>query len=270
MKKAVYTVVLLDCVYIVLVSLASILSFIPYLSLGIKYAAFVLPLLLLVLMFRKGEYEGRINLLPKRGGFLITLPLIVPSVLLIMGVSFLTTLLMTLLNATPSAVPNYEFFSAFTLHALLPAVCEELVFRFIPLTLIAPHSKKSAILISALLFAFVHGNPYQIPYALVAGLIYTALDVAADSVIPSIILHLCNNTVALLWQGVLVHRGLAIHTLIIMGVLALLSLGAIVLMRKLYCKNFSFLLDKGDRVEMPLILVAPIGIGFILAFTSFL
>ena len=118
MKKAVYTVVLLDCVYIVIASLASVLSFIPYLSLGIRYAAFVIPLLLLVLMFRRGEYDGKIAILPKRGGFLITLPLIVPSVLLVMGVSFLTAFLMSLLNAAPSTAPSYDFFSAFTLHAL--------------------------------------------------------------------------------------------------------------------------------------------------------
>ena len=270
MKKAVCTVVLLDCVYIVLASLASILSFVPYLSLGIKYAAFILPLLILVLMFRKGEYEGRISLLPRRGGFLITVPLIFPSVLLVMGVSFVTTLLMSLLNATPSFVPEYDFFGAFTLHALLPAVCEELVFRFIPLVLITPHSKKSAIIISALLFAFVHGNPYQIPYALIAGVIYMALDVATDSVLPSIILHLCNNTVALLWQGTLAPRGLATYAFAAMVALSIISIAVILIMRKRYSESFLFILDKRDKVEMPLILVAPIGIGFILAFTSFL
>ena len=270
MKKAVYTVILLDCVYIILASLASVLSFIPYLSLGIRYAAFIVPLLLLILLFRRGEYEGRIKFLPKRGELLISLPLIAPSILLVMGVSFITSLLMSLLGATPSPAQNYDLFGDFTLHALLPAVCEELVFRFIPLVLIAPYSKKSSILISTLLFAFVHGNPYQIPYALVAGAIYMALDVATDSVIPSMLLHLCNNTVALLWQGILVPTGLGIYALIAMGVLSTVSIVAVVLMRKGYGRSFSFLFDKKDRVELPLILVAPIGIGLILTFTSFM
>ena len=268
MKKAIYTVVLLDCIYIIVASLSNLLSFMPYIALGVRYLAFVLPLLLLIVMWRRGEYEGEIKLMPKRGGFLLTLPLAVPSVMLVMGVSFVTTWVMSLLGAPTQTVQNYEFFEAFTLHALLPAVCEELVFRFIPLILIAPYSRKSAVVISTLLFAFVHADPYQIPYALVAGAIYMAVDVATESPLPSILLHLFNNTVALLWQGILTSSGLTTYALWIMIGLSLISIFAIVLMRRSYEKSFSFLLCKGDRVELPLILVAPIGIGFILAFTS--
>ena len=235
MRKAVYTVILLDCLYIAMASLSSVLSSVPYLSLGIKYAAFVLPLVILMMLWRKGEYEGKIDLLPSREGLAVTLPLILPSVLLVMGLSFLTSLLMSLFGAMPpTTTASYDFFGSFTLHALLPAVCEELVFRFIPLVLLAPHSKKSAVVISALLFAFVHASPYQIPYALVAGAVYMALDVGTGSVIPSIILHLCNNTIALLWQSVFVPMGIWVYALIAMGALALLSVAAIVLMRKSY------------------------------------
>ena len=268
MKKAVCTVVLLDCIYIVIASLSTLLSFIPYLSLGIKYVAFIVPLVMLMLMWRKGEYEGKINLLPSREGLLVTLPLAVLTVLVVMGLAFVTSLFMTLLGAPSSTAPSYDFFGSFTLHALLPAVCEELVFRFIPLVLLAPYSKKSAVVISTLLFAFIHANPYQIPYALVAGAIYMMVTIAADSVIPTVILHLLNNTVALLWQSVLVPSGLAPYALAVMGALALVSVGAIVVMRKRYKRCFSFLLDKADRVDVPIIVVAPVGIGFVLAFTS--
>ena len=270
MKKAVYTVVLLDCIYIAVASLATLLSFIPYLSLAVRYAAFLIPIVILVFLIKGGEYDGKINLLPDREGLLLTLPFAVPSVLLVMGISFLTSLLMSLFNAPVQTPPSFDFFGAFTLHALLPAVGEELIFRFIPLVLLAPHSKKSAVVISTLLFAFVHGDPYQIPYAIVAGAVYMALTVATDSVIPSIILHLFNNTVAILWQGVLVPGGLWSYALCVMGVLLLVSAIAVWLMREKYKSRFSFFADKTDRVELPVILIAPIGIGIILAFTSML
>jgi len=245
MKKAIYTVVALDCIYIILASLSTVFSTVPYLSLTLKYAAFVIPLLVFVFIWQSGRCERTsVRLFPKREGFLITLPMIAPTIALTMIISFLSTLLMGLMTgATPTV--KYDFPDAFLLHALLPSVCEELIFRFIPLLLMVPHSRKSAIVISSLLFAFVHANPYQIPYALVAGLIYMAIDIATESVIPSVILHLCNNTVALLWSIVSAPIISAV-----LGGLGFASIIAIILMRKRYAEAFSYLKSKSDRVDM--------------------
>ena len=270
MKKAVYTVVSIDCLYIFIRAVASLLYATPVISIAVKYAAFVIPLLVFLVICRRGCVEcGSVNAFPDRRGFAVTLTMIAPALFIVMGISLLTTLLMQLAGGK-SAMPEYVFFDGFMLHALLPSVCEELVFRFVPLLVIAPHSKKSAVLISTLLFAFVHGDPYQIPYAFVAGLIYMTLDVATESVAPSIILHLCNNSVALLWQGTIQPSGNGFTAILIIAALALMSVAVAVLIRRSYARVFGFVLDRADRVDVPVILVAPIGIGFIISFVSFL
>ena len=270
MRKTVYTVLFLDCLYILMISLSTVLTSISALSVILRYSAYVIPLAVFLVVWKRGEFDGKIKLMPSPRGLAVTLPLIAPTVLLVMGVSFLTSLLLNMIKGSTVATTQYDFFSAFTLHALLPAVFEELVFRFIPLVLLATHSKKSAVLISALLFAFVHANPYQIPYALVAGAVYMALDIATESVVPSMVLHLCNNTVALLWQSVFVSNGYGAHTLVVLGALSIVSVCAIIFMHRLYKRHFSFLFDRHDRIDVPIILVATVGIGFIFAFSSLL
>ena len=134
--------------------------------------------------------------LSKKGLF-FTLPILFPSILLILAISLLISLLLGALGMENTTVSSSSFVSALVTYALLPAILEELLFRFSTIKLLG-ENKKTALLLSSLMFAFAHANLFQIPYALAAGFICGALYLVTGSILPSIILHFINNTVSLL------------------------------------------------------------------------
>lgn len=81
---------------------------------------------------------------------------------------------------------------------LLAPVCEELVFRGAILRALLSWTPRHwvAIAISALLFALVHANPAQMPHAFVIGLLLGWLYYRTDSVVPGVVYHWVNNSVA--------------------------------------------------------------------------
>ena len=81
---------------------------------------------------------------------------------------------------------------------LLAPVCEELVFRGAVLRALLRWTPRhwTAIAISALLFALVHANPAQMPHAFVIGLLLGWLYYRTDSVVPGVVYHWVNNSVA--------------------------------------------------------------------------
>lgn len=82
---------------------------------------------------------------------------------------------------------------------LLAPVSEELVFRGAVLRVLLqwrPAGHWLAIAISALLFALIHVNPAQMPHAFAVGLLLGWLYYRTDSVIPGIVYHWINNSIA--------------------------------------------------------------------------
>jgi membrane protease YdiL (CAAX protease family) len=80
---------------------------------------------------------------------------------------------------------------------LLAPVCEELVFRGAILrALLRWRRGWAAITISALLFSLVHANPVQMPHAFVIGLLLGWLYYRTDSVVPGVVYHWVNNSIA--------------------------------------------------------------------------
>lgn len=73
-------------------------------------------------------------------------------------------------------------------------VGEELLFRGAILKSLSPYGSKFAIIISSVLFGLVHGNFQQIPFALLAGLVFGYVAVKTDSLFYTIILHIINNS----------------------------------------------------------------------------
>lgn len=72
-------------------------------------------------------------------------------------------------------------------------VCEELMVRKLILYPLRKHGDWFAIITSALIFGFIHGNWDQLPYAFAVGVLYGLLAVQSNSVIPTMILHAVNN-----------------------------------------------------------------------------
>ena len=77
--------------------------------------------------------------------------------------------------------------------AIVAPVCEELIFRKLLLQPLRKHGDGFAIVTTALLFGFTHGNFDQFPYAFVVGLLFGLLAVNSSSVIPTMFLHTLNN-----------------------------------------------------------------------------
>ena len=85
---------------------------------------------------------------------------------------------------------------------LLAPLAEEIVFRgailrsLLEKPLTTHHSPLTAIIISALLFALVHMNPAQMPYAFIAGLLLGWMYWRTGSILPGMAYHWANNSVA--------------------------------------------------------------------------
>ncbi|MBR2650383.1 MAG: CPBP family intramembrane metalloprotease [Clostridia bacterium] len=207
---------LLAAIYILFFSLLILSGLInnTVLSDTAYYLAFLIPSALgisLILLYGKSQH-GTVdkaksdNKIPKPSLFVrgedipLMLSLVIPSVAVVFSVSVLTSLILSRLGIENTATLPESFAPTLLTHALFPAIAEELLFRYIPLTLFfrAGLDTRRTVALSAVLFALSHMNPYQIPYALIAGIILVLADIYFDSVLPSVIIHLTNNLISLI------------------------------------------------------------------------
>ncbi|HEY5927264.1 MAG TPA: CPBP family intramembrane glutamic endopeptidase [Kofleriaceae bacterium] len=81
---------------------------------------------------------------------------------------------------------------------IFPALAEELVFRgILTRTLVSRYRYPVAVAISAAVFGAYHLNPPQILTTFLLGLVLAHLTLRSGSIVPSIIVHLLNNTIAI-------------------------------------------------------------------------
>ena len=165
------------------------------------YAAFIVPICLGIIAIRKSCTESSENQLDigiklNTDGILTAIPLILPIISATALISLATSEFMELFGKTNSTAFDEPFILSLLLHALVPAIFEELLFRYVPLKLLKD-TPRCAVAVSATLFAFAHVNAFQIPYALFAGALFAMLCYATGSVIPSIAVHTLNNVFSL-------------------------------------------------------------------------
>ncbi len=129
---------------------------------------------------------------------LTTLWLLIPFVGLVFASSLLSAKLAAWCGVSTAYPFGEQIWLTILVSALIPAVTEELFCRYIFLPRLSVFSRSGAIFASALFFSFLHGNLYQIPYALVAGLALGALAVGCGSVLPCILFHFVNNLTSIL------------------------------------------------------------------------
>lgn len=112
----------------------------------------------------------------------------------------------TALNNSGIAVPKADFSisspSKYAIIIQLVYVCligpfiEELVYRGLVIKLLSPYGKLLSAFMSALIFGLMHGNISQALSAFGGGLIYALITVRYNSIAPTIIMHIINNTIA--------------------------------------------------------------------------
>ena len=247
MKKTVACVVALDLIFLLVILISG--SLYGMLSDAIYFAAYLLPLIAFSWL-AKGEKKISFSLRISRTDALMCLPLIAPTIGVTIGLSALASLLLSFCGAGTTEPLTGELFELLILHALLPAVLEEALFRYVPLTLITPHSKKSAVIISALLFAVAHCNISQMPYAFAAGVVFAVLDLAMGSLFPSLLLHLLNNVVSVFWLWDVSAPVFRLPLTISLVTLTFISVALVVIFRGRYTKKVTFLVDKDDKISI--------------------
>ena len=209
--------------------------------------AFILPTAGLLLITKK---DGLPPLTPRAHPSLL-LPLTAPAILLIFGTAYLTALVIfhTLGAENEVTVTGNLLTDIFTL-AIAPAVLEEMLFRYLPLRLIAPYSKKTALVISSLFFALAHCSLFSIPHALIAGAVFMTADLLSGSVIPSVILHLLNNLVSVGWEYAY-PTGYAHLIPIALLALSLLCVPFIIMKKEDFAKAARKIFSRDDRTSLP-------------------
>ena len=198
MKKSLTYIVFCDLLFVLLLGIAGFLN--GALSEIVYYLAFLLPTALALVLAK--TLEGAFTPPKIRiscENLLLTLPVTAPTLAIIFFVSWLTSLILSYFGEGSTSDVSGNIFLVIFTHAVLTAVLEEALFRYIPLAYLTPYSKRGAVLFSALFFALAHCNLFQIPYAFIAGVIFAVLDIAFDSVIPSLLIHFVNNLISIIW-----------------------------------------------------------------------
>ena len=233
MKKSLTYIVFCDLLFVLLLGIAGFLN--GALSEIVYYLAFLLPTALALVLAK--TLEGAFTPPKIRiscENLLLTLPVTAPTLAIIFFVSWLTSLILSYFGEGSTSDVSGNIFLVIFTHAVLTAVLEEALFRYIPLAYLTPYSKRGAVLFSALFFALAHCNLFQIPYAFIAGVIFAVLDIAFDSVIPSLLIHFVNNLISIIWLRGGGESDFVTVYIIALVSAALVSIVPIIIFRKKY------------------------------------
>ena len=272
MTQKIKIITLADLIFILLLGISGSASG-AVASEVLYYLAFIIPISIGMIYIAKGSsQEGeKSSDTAKRvlGDFTITtdeLLLSLPVTFIGIGITLLismaTSSVMELFGKENAVSFDEPFVIAVLIHALVPAVFEELLFRFIPVNLLR-HKAKSAILLSSVFFAFAHANLFQIPYAFAAGLIFALLYTVTESIIPCILMHFLNNTFSL----ASIYGYTTPPVWISFAALEALSVCAVIILRNRYARELKKI-DWSEKVEFGYPPIIFIILSLILAVSS--
>lgn len=152
----------------------------------------------------------------------------------------ITSILILIFNKIRIPIPStslyhdnkdiYSIITLFIVSALIPAIFEEFAFRGVILGVLRKYGDTTAILISSLMFAIVHGNIVQIPFAFICGLGFAFITIKTDSLLTCIIVHFINNFRATFYDIYSPSSALIVD--IVICVLAVLSIAYVLIKDK--------------------------------------
>ena len=196
MRKSIAYIVVIDLAFILVAAISATVSGWAH---DVVYYGLYAALIAVASAFAARDDAGlRLSALPQKPAE--ALALFAPSMLLIIGMSFVVSSLLLLLGKSDTVDVSGALLPQLLRHALLPAVFEEMLFRYVPIRLLGGRSRRAAITVSSLMFALVHMSLFRIPYALIAGVIFAYMTVATGSVLPSMLLHFANNAASVMWM----------------------------------------------------------------------
>jgi len=200
--------------------------------------AYLLSFMLPALFFRliskgKATQSMRLEIKPSRD----VLPIIFASVAIIFVLSYVNGMLASIFdvaeyepifNEAPQYIHDYSFILQFITIALVPAFCEEFLFRGVVLSNLMPYGKGTAIIVSSVLFGLMHGNFYQFLYATAAGILLGAVYVLTDSIWCSVLIHMINNSTSILQTAIYERFDVALADIIVSVVDGVILLAGLV------------------------------------------
>jgi membrane protease YdiL (CAAX protease family) len=148
-------------------------------------------------------------------------------------------------TTTDIVLTGHPFWLLLLSTGILVPIMEEIVFRYGLCGTLARNNKKTALIVSAIIFGVVHGNIIQAAYATVLGLIMGMLYLKYENLIYPIIVHITINSSSVIVSEI----G---HEWIICAV-GLVSLVICILMIKSQpeLKEFKFLKEKKELKPLP-------------------
>lgn len=248
MKKELSFVVLFDSIFIFMLFFSGLFS--GVVSDVILYLAFILPLLLAFYARKNCEKVRALPIRIKKDNALLAVPTLFPTLAIVFLVSWLTSVILSYFGKTSDVDVSGNIALVIIQKALITALLEELLFRYVPLAYLSGISKRGAILFSATFFSLIHLNFFQIPYAFVAGLIFAAIDVAFDSIIPSFVLHFLNNVLSIFWIKHSANFSFFITYVSVLFGISIISVIILAVFRAKYAKKFSYLVSEKGRIEI--------------------
>ncbi len=94
---------------------------------------------------------------------------------------------------------NIGEFLLYTLQvAIVPALVEEVAIRGIVMPPLRKYGDRFAIIMSAIIFALMHNNMMQVPFAFVAGIVLGYFAISTGSVWTAVAIHAANNFISIL------------------------------------------------------------------------
>ena len=231
-------------VFLVLLFVSGALS--GALGYAVHFLAFLIPFFICILHIKREGEPAVSHLGLGRKALLHTLVLTAPTVALIMAVSVVTSMLIfAVMGQTNDVDVGSSIVLALISHALVPALLEEALFRYLPMRLLSAHSKRTTVLVSAFLFALIHHSVFSFFYAFIAGIIFMSVNLAFDSIWPSVIIHFVNNAVS-----VLIMFGFGDVVYPCLFVLCAISLVIMILKREEYKSLFLPVVSGGEKFRI--------------------
>lgn len=132
--------------------------------------------------------------------------------------------------------------------AAVPALVEEFAIRGVVMQSLRRYGDKFAIFMSALVFALMHGNMVQIPFAFIAGLMIGYAVTVTGSMWTGVAIHFLNNLISVLMQAVQDNLSTPAQNFSLLGMIAVIFIVGIIC-AVVYFKTYARVpLAKGESV----------------------
>lgn len=244
-------------------SIISVFQMIAYL------ASFIVPAIILRALLKKSGLQ-------QPSGLKLRLPasslLLIPAAIAVaLASSYLNSWLLSpfdisdtyseLLGTTGEPYAVYEILLMFISTALVPAVCEEFLFRETILSNLLPFGRGVALVGSSVLFGLMHQNPYQILYTTVAGLLLGYAYIKTRSIWCPMIIHFCNNAFSVTEQVIAANCKAEVSAVLLPIMDILMILGGVICFaiyllidakkgrERLLCGSFGRIIEPSDAYE---------------------